>query len=201
MACTLGAPYESAARKVALSTSYCHAVFQRTLHVADDQRSMAVALDHKGFLSPWPLPAFAITANVVACQIDQHDMLNALAGSFTSSLLNGACRCSGVAPRGRCRQRADGDGFSPTGFARAAHQNFGQEPHHPGNHQNGSSTYTDWKVEQRNARYRLNGSPQTLSMQAPVPTCTCSKSPAAISAPVPRPANNRPWQNCAAPSF
>ena len=106
-----------------------HAVFQRTLHVADDVHDVAVTLDHKGFCH---LDATSLcdAANVVACQIDQHDMLSALLGVIHQFLLNDLVLFGCGTTRAGAGQRPDGDGFSPAGFALVPHQNFGRGPHH-----------------------------------------------------------------------
>jgi hypothetical protein len=77
-----------------------HAVLQQALDVADDVHDVRIALDGEG-LGDLHAAGLGDAADVVARQVDQHQVLGALLGVGQQLGLQRALSRSGVAPRGR----------------------------------------------------------------------------------------------------
>ena len=100
-----------------------HAVFQRAFDVADDVHHVAVALDGKGF-GHLHRAGLGDAPDVVARQVDQHDVLGALLRVVDEFQFGGLVEFRRGAARPRTGQRADGDLLFAVAHAFLPHQDF-----------------------------------------------------------------------------
>jgi hypothetical protein len=103
MARILGAPVSVPAGKVALQhVQAAHAVLQQAFDVADDVHDVRIALDGKG-VGDLHAAGLGDAADVVARQVDQHQVLGALLGVGEQFLLPAPCPARAWRRAGACR--------------------------------------------------------------------------------------------------
>ena len=109
-----------------------HAFFENTLDIADDVHDVAVTL-HRKSLGDLDRAGLGDATDVIARQIDQHDVLGALFRVIDQLLLGRLVSFGRGRARPRTSQRADGDFFAvhavDDGFF-LPHQNLRRGPDH-----------------------------------------------------------------------
>ena len=173
-----GAPVSVPAGKVARSTSRLrHAVLQQALDVADDVHHVRVALDREG-LGHLDAAGLGDAADVVARQVDQHQVLGALLRVGAQLGLERLVLLGRRAARARAGERPDRH-LVALGRVLLAHQDLGR----------GADDLEVAHVVEVHVRRRVQRAQRAVQAAAATrcsaccsrwPICTCIMSPAAM---------------------